>query len=258
MNFTDIEGYRETLKRDGVVLIPQLVSDETLASLQTATDALIGAPVAGHSSDYKYDGNSGRFSQSFRVWQLNPVFRRASHEGILPTVARALLETDSLSLFFDQILVKEPKTPAGTAWHTDGAYWPVRGTKIISLWVALDTIDKLSGRLVFARGSHLDGPEVRASSFSDIAFSTSAVPGDRSVESLLAWNMKRGDALAFGTKVLHGGGANHSTCERRRAYVVRYCGNDVVYDPRPGTTSDLHDANSVVGGALSPLTFPAV
>ena len=53
---------------------------------------------------------------------------------------------------------------------------------------------------------------------------------------VLEWPLEPGDAVAFDFKVLHGARGNMST-RRRRAFSLRFVGDDARYVERPGRTS---------------------
>ena len=60
---------------------------------------------------------------------------------------------------------------------------------------------------------------------------------------------------------VHGGaGGNHTQGIRRRGYTVRYAGDDVRYDTRPGTNIPLRSTVLMDGDrlALDPDRFPIV
>ena len=53
---------------------------------------------------------------------------------------------------------------------------------------------------------------------------------------LLSWDMVPGDVLLFYSAMLHGApGIPASSAHRRRGYATRWCGDDIVFDDRPGT-----------------------
>jgi ectoine hydroxylase-related dioxygenase (phytanoyl-CoA dioxygenase family) len=70
--------------------------------------------------------------------------------------------------------------------------------------------------------------------------------------------MEPGDVLAFGSYALHAAGGNGSDTVRRRAYSVRYTGDDVVYEPGPATMPVLANSELVAGQKLDSALFPVV
>lgn len=69
-------------------------------------------------------------------------------------IAAQFLGVERVRLLYDQIFIKAPATNVRTPWHNDLPNWPVRGTQLMTVWVALDTIGAGNGRLEFLRGSH--------------------------------------------------------------------------------------------------------
>ncbi len=61
-------------------------------------------------------------------------------ESHLPTVVAGLLNTTQVNFFYDQVFTKEPGSASPTPWHNDQPYWPVRGSGVMTLWLALDDI----------------------------------------------------------------------------------------------------------------------
>ena len=73
--------------------------------------------------------------------------------GVRVAIAAQLLDTDKVNLLYDQLFVKPPQG-GPTPWHSDLPYWPVEGTAVMSLWLALGDVDLDNGGLEFIRGSH--------------------------------------------------------------------------------------------------------
>jgi hypothetical protein len=55
---------------------------------------------------------------------------------------------------------------------------------------------------------------------------------------------------------VHGASGNSSTDRRRRGYTVRYVGDDVRYDPRPGASKPLYTDDLNAGDHLDCAQFP--
>ena len=52
---------------------------------------------------------------------------------------------------------------------------------------------------------------------------------------LLTWDMEPGDCLVHHSFAVHGAPGISTQSGRRRAYATRWFGEDVDFDPRPGT-----------------------
>ena len=62
---------------------------------------------------------------------------------------------------------------------------------------------------------------------------------------LLNWDMLPGDVLLLYSAMLHGStGPGINSTFRRRGYATRWCGDDIVFDARPGT---MHDGWKAAG-----------
>jgi len=56
-------------------------------------------------------------------------FRQFSLGDAVPEIAAALLDSDKINFFGDQIFVKEPGTRERTAFHQDATYFEIEGEK---------------------------------------------------------------------------------------------------------------------------------
>jgi phytanoyl-CoA dioxygenase PhyH len=84
-------------------------------------------------------------------------FRQFSLGDAAPEIAAALLDSDKINFFGDQIFVKEPGTRERTAFHQDATYFKIEGEKCCVLWIPVDPVTLESGTILYVRGSHRDG-----------------------------------------------------------------------------------------------------
>lgn len=253
----------EAFQTDGVVLLRGLLDEDWLALLADAIDADIADPAPGY---HGYDTpGSGRFHGNFDNWRSDSRFSRYCLESPLPAVAARLLACGQVQLFYDQLFVKEPSTPSPTPWHNDQPYWPVAGAQLCSLWVSLDPVTHDSGALEYLRGSHRWGrwfqPRTFAAGGYDYELNPTYEPipdfeAERAQLDIVTWDMAPGDLLAFHTLTVHGSGGNLRADQRRRGYTVRYAGEDVTYDARPGTNPALSRPDHAADVALDPSIYP--
>lgn len=229
----------DDFQRDGVVLIKGLFRDyvDTLAA---GIERNMAEPGPYAAENLKA-GEGGRFFDDYCNWQRIPAFETVIRQSPAAEVAADLMGSDTVQLFHDHILVKEPGTSKPTPWHQDGPYYFVEGRQTVSFWSPLDPVTTASLRCV--AGSHLwPRPVLPTRWLSEENFYPDAeaympVPDpDAEGMEIREWPMEPGDAVAFHYGTLHGARGNETT-QRRRAFSLRLVGDDARYVERPGRTS---------------------
>ena len=95
----------------------------------------------------------GRFWDDYVNWERIPEFERFARESDVARLAAELMASETVQLFHDHVLVKEPGTPTVTPWHSDRPYCFVDGIQTVSFWIPLDPVTtETTLRLV--AGSH--------------------------------------------------------------------------------------------------------
>jgi ectoine hydroxylase-related dioxygenase (phytanoyl-CoA dioxygenase family) len=236
---------RETYFRDGVVHLAQIIPDHWIKRLRCAVDALM-SDVDDSSQNYTPPNEPRLFSQAFARF-VNPALNTWALHGPTKNIATQLHpHTQTLRFFYDQVFAQEPGTTTGAPYHQDYPYLPITGDQYFRIWVPLDTVTADSGAIRYLKGSHR-GPLYRPVSFS----------GDPNVVSTYAnspypeppgfscyeddrWFIGEAtprDALIHHPKTVHGSPPNR-TGRHRRAVTTIFTGDDVTWDPRPGTAFD--------------------
>jgi ectoine hydroxylase-related dioxygenase (phytanoyl-CoA dioxygenase family) len=164
------------------------------------------------------------------------------------------------------LVVKEAGADHRTRWHNDQPYWPVSGRDVVSVWVALDHVTAANGRLEFVRGSHLwdrwfqpepFGPNKTTDYDDNPDYEPMVdIEADRDRYDIITWDVDPGDVYVFAGMTVHGAAGNPTVDRRRRGYTVRYCGDDVCYDPRVGVSKPLLNDALQAGDRLDSDLFP--
>lgn len=245
--------------RDGAVCLRGLFSDHVDA-LRAGVALNMEAP-GPHAAENTVAGEAGRFFDDYVNWHRLPAFEAAARDPAIAGAAGDLMASDAVKLFHDHVLVKEPGTSRATPWHQDGPYYFVGGRQNVSFWVPLDPVRDATLRLVV--GSHLwEKPVLPTRWLSEEAF----FPGDylpvpdpdADGMHVLEWEMAPGDAVAFSFATLHGARGNTATA-RRRAFSLRYVGDDARVVDRPGPTSPPFPGHGMAAGdRLREDWFPTV
>ena len=153
----------ETYARDGFACLRGVCGPEWIERMRGAVERIKHAP--GPLRQRLRPDDPGEFFSEKFMWTFDADFRAYVFESPVASAVAALLRSQKLNIFFDQILVKEPGTDAPSPWHQDLNFWPFEGSQVASLWMPLDDVDLESGTLELVRGSHLwhDQPMERAS-----------------------------------------------------------------------------------------------
>lgn len=239
------------------------------AHVALAADA-IEAVLADPSARFirASDVSDGAFVEDFCNWQRIPALERFARTSPAAGIAGSLIESATVRLFHDHVLVKEPGTAIPTRWHQDQPYYNVDGHQNVSMWMPVDPVDRKAS-MNFVAGTHL-GPWYLPRTFLEGAakwfpegslaelphFDAEADGTEGGTWRTVGWALEPGDAVFFHMATVHGAGPNEGP-GRRRALSLRFLGDDMVYAHRPWKTSpDFGDLTaSLVDG--EPLDHPA-
>ena len=244
------QDHIDNYQRDGVVLVKGLFADH-VDTLRAGVERNMAEPGEYAAENLK-PGEGGRFFDDYCNWTRIPEFEEVIRTSPAAEVAADLMQSDSVQVFHDHVLVKEPGTSKPTPWHQDGPYYFVEGRQTVSFWSPLDPVQEASLRCV--AGSHLwDKPVLPTRWLSEEDFYPDKdryrpVPDpDAEGMDIREWPMEPGDAVAFSYGTLHGARGN-TTQTRRRAFSLRLVGDDARYVERPGRTSPPFPGHDMVPG----------
>lgn len=260
---------KETIKsynKIGAVYIPQVLNEKELNWLSKGIEANMNhlspsAKIASKESD------TGIFIEDFCTWQENIFYQQLIFESPLAEIVSLLTESQTVRLYHDHLLVKEPFTQQITPWHQDLPYYNLEGTQNCSIWIPLDPVNRES-TLEFVAGSHT-GPWYLPRSFMDnqakwfAEGSLPELPSDESLRSnneIVGWEMRPGDIVVFNMLTIHGSQGVPKN-QRRRVFSVRFIGDDATFAPRPWKTSpDFPGLNQQLqsGAKMDHQLFPVV
>jgi len=253
----------DRFEEDGVVCLRGFFNDDWVNSLRDLIEMDIANP-SGMVKSIDAEGATGFFFGDTFVSHHIDGFKDAVFKSPAPKIAASLMQADKINLLFDQILVKEPDTSTPTAWHQDYTYWPVAGDQVSTLWLALDPVTFDSGAVEYLRGSHRWGKKYLAISFDPDQKYDEDLPevpdveADRDAYDIVSFELEPGDCTIHHGLTLHGAQPNRLKNQRRRAYIQRWAGHDVTYNPRPNLQKMLRDPMIPAGGPLDSDLFPVV
>ena len=234
----DVAAFR----RDGAVCIRGLLNATELRELHDGIEANLAAPSPRAKIASRPD-DPGRFFEDFCNWQHIAAYRRFITDSPLARLAQRLMGSQTVRLYHDHLLVKEPGTRQRTPWHQDQPYYNIEGLQTVSMWIPIDAVPRAS-TLEFVAGSHL-GPWLMPRTFMDHQArwfpegSLADLPdieADREAFPIIGWDVAPGDFVCFHMLTLHAA-AGFAGPGRRRVFSLRFLGDDVRHAPRRWATS---------------------
>ena len=114
-------------------------------------------------------------------------------------------------------------------WHQDNTYWPsVRGTDVVSVWLAIDDADAENSAMMVIPGSHAGYREqVTVSSEAHEMLDKKIVVTAEMEAKAVTLEMAAGSVSIHDSFLLHASASNRSG-RRRAGYTIRYCSSDTV------------------------------
>lgn len=249
------EGKLAVFERDGAVKLDAIIDDQWIARLLGAVERAESLP--------------GGVWYKIYVWRVDPDFRAYCFESPVPGIAAQFLETDKVNLLYDQLLVKPPEAEP-TPWHNDLPYWPLAGTSVMSVWLALSPVSLANGGLEFIRGSHKWDKRYQPfdSDSQGVTFETpdrnpECVPmpdfeAQRDELDLVSFDLEPGDAIAFHSLAVHSGRGLAPDARPRMGYSLRFTGPDVRYRLAPSLNKHVLNPDLSPGDPLDSDQYPVV
>lgn len=249
-------------ENNGVTLQARNDGQYDVAAIRTHIKST-GNPFLFDDSD---KNGRGRFLLDTGVSARLEPFRRFSVKGPAREIAAALLNSELVKFYGDQIFVKEPGTRERTAFHQDAGYFQIEGDQCCVVWISVDPATLETGTMMYLRGSHRDGklyqPNVFVSQASLPGTKGEALPdieGNLSDFDIVHFDVEPGDAIVHHYRTIHGTRGNSSRYQVRRAVSLRYCGDDIRFLSLPGTPRQLHHTHDLKDGdPLNGPDFPIV
>lgn len=250
-------------ERDGVACLRGVFDLTWIGFLQDATERAMADP-GDAAEEYTRPGRPGRFFGDLDLWKRRPEFHTFVWNSPCASIAGAVMRSQRINFFYDQLLVKEPGTEERTPWHQDQPYWAVSGRQVCSIWLPMDPVPA-DISIAFVRGSHL-WPAHRPRHFADnTPYGGRDLPelpdieANRPAYEVVTFDLVPGDCLIFQAMIVHGAPGNRSLRQRRRALSTRWTGDDARYARSHGEIAiPRQDPGLPDGAPLDSAAFPVV
>ena len=223
----------EQFHKNGVTVLRGLFSD-WVEPLRNGIEANMSDP-APNARIYKGENGGGRFFVDYCNWARFPDYKDFIFKSKAAEIGAELMDSKSVQLFHEHVLVKEAATGVPTPWHQDAPYYCVNGSKTLSLWLPLDEVPRET-TLEFLAGSHKWDKFYRPQRFNSEPLNANDgleeipdINSNRDDYDIVGWALSPGDAVAFDYRTIHGAPANTSKTQQRRAFSLRLVGDGVTF-----------------------------
>ena len=239
-------------QKDGVLIVKDIFKD-WIKPLRNGFQKVLENP-SKHGRE-NVDDNNGRFFEDYCNWERIKEFKDCILNSLGAQIVAEATNSKSIQIFHEHIFIKEPGTNKETPWHQDMPYYCVDGNDTGSFWIPLDEVDK-ENNLKLILGSHQWSKLIRPTKWSDNQSwykENSCFMDLPKVEKfnndILIPELSLGDAVLFNFKTVHSSTGNN-TLKSRRAFSMRFIGDDVRYINRGGATSPPFDGINLKSGDL--------
>jgi len=143
---------------NGFVVTPELLEPNELNRYRVEVDRAVDRRNAGDDRAVEektiYEQS---FIQCMRLWETDPGVAPLTFHPRLAQAAAELLGVESVLLWQDQALYKEPGGRI-TDPHQDATFWPIGETPLITAWIPFEGSTTAGGGMGYVPRSHQAGP----------------------------------------------------------------------------------------------------
>lgn len=240
----------ETYRRDGVVLIRNMLDAEWIRTMQQAI-----AEVTARPAEFGLLGPShGAMTSVCFMWRNPGAFRDYVFDSPIGEVVGRVIGADSIRMYHDHLFAKPPRSPKVMQWHCDETAWPVRGEMAPNIWTAFSPVNAENGRIEYVAGFHRHCVE-RDLHFGFRPDQANGLCPDFEKERgnpafpfrFVSFDMQPGDAVVFHPHTPHFSKGNDSASLARIGLAVRLFGDDVRWY-NPGYKAPIPDVTEMPEG----------
>ena len=249
---------------DGVVVLRNIVNIKWINILKRGLRKNFQNP-SKYKCVYEQNNKKELFYDDYCNWNKIDEYKNFIFNSGISNIAKQLMQSKKVNLFHEHVLVKEIGSKKRTPWHQDQSYYCVNGRDNCSLWIPLDEVSKNSSP-EFVIGSNKWNKQFLPTKFFGEAYEQKDnefqnlpnIEKNRNDYNIKSWKMNIGDVVAFNFSTVHGAPENKSK-NKRRAFSIRFTGDDATYIKRKGEMSPPFPKLKLKDGqALDSKTFPVL
>jgi phytanoyl-CoA hydroxylase len=207
---------------DGFVVVKGLVKAAALDLLKTEIEALhermAAAPTPGVGVSWEENlpaGHAPRIRQLMHSERVSPLIEQLLGSDTMLDIIEQLIGP-KIILYHSKLMMKAARDGSFTPWHQDWGYWQHHSIKAsqVNCMLSIDPAAEDNGCIRFVPGSHKAGP-VAHSRFQSSSFNIGLPGGLEAYPTAVPVATEAGDAVFFGSLVIHGSAPNESGRDRR-------------------------------------------
>ena len=249
---------------DGVVVLRNIVNIKWINILKRGLRKNFQNP-SKYKCVYEQNNKKELFYDDYCNWNKIDEYKNFIFNSGISNIAKQLMQSKKVNLFHEHVLVKEIGSKKRTPWHQDQSYYCVNGRDNCSLWIPLDEVSKNSSP-EFVIGSNKWNKQFLPTKFFGKSYeqkddefqNVPNIEKNRNDYNIKSWKMNIGDVVAFNFSTVHGAPENKSK-NKRRAFSIRFTGDDATYIKRKGEMSPPFPKLKLKDGqALDSKTFPVL
>ncbi len=220
-----VAGYRN----NGHVLLRGVARPDEVAAFRPVVSSAVARFNRESRPLAERDTYGKAFLQVMNLWCEDDEVRRFVLAARFAGIAADLLGVEGVRIYHDQALVKEPGG-GHTPWHQDAIYWPIDGTRCVTMWMPLVDITTEMGVMTFVDSSNSgELGEEAISDDSEAHFDALVSRTGAKLSAPVA--MSAGDATFHGGWTLHKAGPNSSPITREVMTVIYFASDLTVQTP---------------------------
>ena len=251
-------------KNNGVVVLRNFISKKWINILKHGVKKNFQNP-SKYKCVYEKNNKKELFYDDYCNWMKVEEYKNFIFQSDIAKIAKVIMQSKKVNLFHEHVLIKEIGSKKRTPWHQDQSYYCVNGKDNCSFWIPLDEVNKNSSP-EFVVGSNKWNKKFLPTKFFGHSYIQKDdefehipnIENNRKKYKIKSWKMNIGDAIVFNFSTVHGAPENKSK-NRRRAFSVRFTGDDATYIKRKGEMSPpFPNVKLKNGQALDSRTFPVL
>jgi ectoine hydroxylase-related dioxygenase (phytanoyl-CoA dioxygenase family) len=150
----------QSYRRDGYLLIENVLSPSELATVRRVTDDLVAASAAVTDHDHVYDLEPTHSPEAPRVRRIkephsaHPAYRDIAFSMTIADILTPLLGPSGVRFQTGKLNMKSAGYGAAVEWHQDWAFYPHTNDDLLAIGIYLDDCGPDNGPLMVIPGSH--------------------------------------------------------------------------------------------------------